>query len=726
MKNFLTFLLFQLFSLGLFGQITISDARNTALGQTVTISGIVTNGDELGPIRYIQDATGGLPAYSPGEFANTTKPGDEVTVTGVLKDFNGLLELDPVSAFQVISSGNPLPVPRTVTPAQMNENIESQLITIEGAVFANGGGTFASANYNFTANGESSTVFLRTNHPLIGTNIPIASVNLTGIVAQFRTDYQLLIRDENDIVVADDFFFTANPTQSDINTDGFKVSWSTNKASSTRIKYGLTPALGQEVDVAGQALEHTVTLSGLEDATFYYVQAESAENGQTRNSPVYLFSTASNSTGELRVYFTGSVDARYSNGSQPNGTTPAAVEAAIIDRINQAEETVDVFMYNNSRAPIVAALTQAHLRGVRVRYVTDTETQNEALSNPRPPFQVFGGNAEALMHNKIVLIDAASEDDSWVIMGSMNFTTFDVSENKNNMVFIQDEALAKAYTIEFEEMWGSDNSTPGFFAARFGASKKDNTPHLFMINGRIVESHFSPSDRTTAAIEKAIRSADNDLQFALLTMTRNELGTATLDMHRKGVGVRGIIENVGDTGTEYQFLLDNGVAVEHHDLPGLIHHKYGLVDAAAPDSDPIVITGSHNWTAAAETSNDENTLIFHHPALANIYLQEFEQRWCELTTPTNCLSSIFDRKEINLNFTVQPNPVNDVCAIKGEWQAKTLIYKLFDTNGQMVLAGIRPPAQQDWQISLEALSAGVYWLSIEADGRYGIQKVVKI
>ena len=34
-------------------------------GATVSITGVVTNGDELGPIRYIEDGTGGLGLYDP-------------------------------------------------------------------------------------------------------------------------------------------------------------------------------------------------------------------------------------------------------------------------------------------------------------------------------------------------------------------------------------------------------------------------------------------------------------------------------------------------------------------------------------------------------------------------------------------------------------------------------------------------------------------------------------
>ena len=68
---------------------TISAARSAAIGSTVTITGIVLNGAELGPIRYIQDATGGIAAYSSSMLTNILR-GDSVTVSGVTKQYNNL------------------------------------------------------------------------------------------------------------------------------------------------------------------------------------------------------------------------------------------------------------------------------------------------------------------------------------------------------------------------------------------------------------------------------------------------------------------------------------------------------------------------------------------------------------------------------------------------------------------------------------------------------------
>jgi len=44
-------------------------------------------------------------------------------------------------------------------------------------------------------------------------------------------------------------------------------------------------------------------------------------------------------------------------------------------------------------------------------------------------------------------------------------------------------------------------------------------------------------------------------------------------------------------------------------------------------SDPFVITGSMNWSANGEDTNDENTLIIHDADIANQFYQEFAARY---------------------------------------------------------------------------------------------------
>lgn len=54
--------------------------------------------------------------------------------------------------------------------------------------------------------------------------------------------------------------------------------------------------------------------------------------------------------------------------------------------------------------------------------------------------------------------------------------------------------------------------------------------------------------------------------------------------------------------------------------PGdLLHHKFGTVDQR------MTITGSHNWTDAANNGNDETVLVIHNATITAHYQREFER-----------------------------------------------------------------------------------------------------
>ena len=186
----------------------------------------------------------------------------------------------------------------------------------------------------------------------------------------------------------------------------------------------------------------------------------------------------------------------------------------------------------------------------------------------------------------------------------------------------------------------------------FGSNKQDNTPHNFMVNGKHIELYFSPSDQTTSHILEVINSVDYSLEFALLDFTRDDLGDAIIDIHNNfGTNVRGIVESENTTGSEFPSLNSAGVNIKSHTgIPHTIHHKYAIADADILASDPILLTGSHNWSNNAENNSDENTLIIHDHITANIYLQEFTKRFNELSST----SVINDFIEIDVN--VFPNP----------------------------------------------------------------------
>ncbi len=192
---------------GIAQRTTIAEARVLAPGTVVTLSGIVLNGPELGnSIRYFDDGTAGIAAYS--STISAIQRGDSVTITGTLKMYNQLLELDPVTSFTIHSSNHTVPSPILISPSQIGETYEGRLIKIEDAVFANAGSSFGgNTNYNFTANGENGVIRVVNGNPLVGTLIPSNPVNLVTVVSQYSTSsptsgYQLLPRDLADITSA--------------------------------------------------------------------------------------------------------------------------------------------------------------------------------------------------------------------------------------------------------------------------------------------------------------------------------------------------------------------------------------------------------------------------------------------------------------------------------------------------------------------------------------------
>ena len=708
-KNNLLPLLFILISHSfLAGQvISIEEARSLNIGNTVTVRGVVTNGAELGAVRYLQDGTAGIAAYPgtgsvPGFEANVGV-GDSIEVTGQLDDFQGLLEITPITSFTVISSNNLLPEPKTITLDQLGEEHEGQLVRLDCISFT-GSGTFSgSGTYNIADDdGNSGKIYLRLSNTLQGNEIPSEPVELIGLHSQFF-DYQLLPRGEQDLNPQVCFFFTQRPEPSNLNKTSFTVSWELNKEGSCKLIYGETDEPDQEQLVPGVGTAFSADLSGLDPGKIYWIQIEAIRNGDTVYSQPRPMATVSNSSGEMNVYFTHPVDESSLGSVSPSGTTDDEMAQAIIERIESATSTIDVSLYNNTRIDLTNHLKLAHSNGITVRYIAAINASNPSLEPP-PAFPHIFGNAFGLMHNKFLVIDADIPEKAWVITGSANWTTASIGNDFNNLVMIQDQSLARAYRLEFEEMWGSDDATPNTAMSRFGSTKLDNTPHKFEIGGIPVSLFFSPSDNVTKVIENAIESADEELSIALLTFTKNELGNAVGNAFVSGVNVRGLVENINDQGSEVDFLQSIGVPIYKHSEDYTLHHKYGVVDANYPGSDPVVITGSHNWTQSAESSNDENTILIHDADYAMLYQSEFNRRWVE-----NVSSST---KELSIqSWSLYPNPAVENIFIQNKKGTANTQYSIYGIDGREIRSWSTLAAGDP--LPVESLIPGMYFVKIK-------------
>jgi phosphatidylserine/phosphatidylglycerophosphate/cardiolipin synthase-like enzyme len=426
--------------------------------------------------------------------------------------------------------------------------------------------------------------------------------------------------------------------------------------------------------------------------------------------------TSSLSSGKIETYFTTDADPELAETFSPQGLGGAVLEAEIIRRISMAQQSVDAAIYNINRREIVNALQAAHARGVKVRYVTGDDTSNSALSNPTPSFPIVRGNTgDPLMHHKFFVIDAELPEHAWVITGATNMTTFQLYEDHNNTIFIQDQSLAKVYTMEMDEMWGGSDSDPNLLLARFGSQKLNNTPHKIFINGTLFESYFSPSDNTTFHIINALNRSQEGVYFSLLTLTRNALASTLINLKNRGVAVRGIIENTNDIGSEFDRLVSNGVFVLPHNPDPQLHHKYAIIDPNVSSGRSQLITGSHNWTNNAEQNNDENTLIIHDQTLARIFFSEFQARWCEVfpSGGNACrLTSAYDgsfhstsleNKEVRLHHTDRMLTAFDL-------DSRTRLMAIFSLDGSLKYTASLSGSESNSPVFIEipALLPGSY------------------
>lgn len=172
--------------------ISIADARSQSLGETVTIKGIVSA--NLKNTVQVQDDTAGI-AVRPANL--DVSVGDEVTLTGKLSDYNGLLQLDGAEIVEKMKDVG-APAPKNVTGAHVSEENESRLVTANDIQILSVDSGSSWANYTVT---DGHTQFIvRDERKDLNLEVGKSYDSITGIVQQFYENYQIIPRSQADII----------------------------------------------------------------------------------------------------------------------------------------------------------------------------------------------------------------------------------------------------------------------------------------------------------------------------------------------------------------------------------------------------------------------------------------------------------------------------------------------------------------------------------------------
>ncbi|MEO0835219.1 MAG: phospholipase D-like domain-containing protein, partial [Cyanobacteria bacterium J06642_3] len=263
-----------------------------------------------------------------------------------------------------------------------------------------------------------------------------------------------------------------------------------------------------------------------------------------------------------------------------------------------------------------------------------------------------GSKGSGLMHHKFMVVDGQV-----VITGSANFTVSGIygdldklatRGNVNHLLRIENSELASLFTEEFNYMWGGINNNN----SRFGLDKPWRSPKLITGNNTQITLQFSPTSSqkdwqfsTNGLIAKTIDQATKSVDLALFVFSEQQIVDVLQQKHKEGIEIKGIF----DPGFAYRYyseVLDmlgitlyrncqaendnnpwidslNTIGIARLERGDKLHHKFTVIDRK------LIISGSQNWSQAANKNNDEALIIIKNSKVVQHFIQEFERLYSQ-------------------------------------------------------------------------------------------------
>ena len=261
-----------------------------------------------------------------------------------------------------------------------------------------------------------------------------------------------------------------------------------------------------------------------------------------------------------------------------------------------------------------------------------------------------GSKGSGLMHHKFIVIDGKTS-----IITSANFTTSDIHGdfknpsslgNLNNLLKIESPQVSTVLLEEFNLMWG--DGVGGKPDSLFGIQKPVRPEKKFSVGKGTVTIRFSPTSPTqpwqtssNGLISQTLETAQKEVDLALFVFSDQEIANTLEKQHQTGVEIKALIDSdffsrpYSEAMDMLGIELSAKCQIEANNKPwqnpissvgvpvlpkgDLLHHKFAIIDGNQ------VITGSHNWSEAANTNNDETLVVIDNLLVAAHFQREFSR-----------------------------------------------------------------------------------------------------
>ena len=155
-----------------------------------------------------------------------------------------------------------------------------------------------------------------------------------------------------------------------------------------------------------------------------------------------------------------------------------------------------------------------------------------------------------------------------------------------------------------------------------------------------------------------------------------------------------------------------------------------MIDADDIQSNPIVETGSYNYSNAGTFGNDENVLLIYDSLIVNQYYQEFVKRFTDAggTIGVQQLSSeVPSEFKLSQNY---PNPFNPVTVINFDIPKNDFVLlKVFDITGREVTTLVNSKLSAgSYEVTFNGSSfgSGVYFYQLQSGGNIQTKKMILV